>query len=278
MLAVVGGLFDRSTVTVKTIESAYRALAAFGRPVLIVPDHHDWFDNSSPYLTVERPPSIAVADTGQLTAALDVAGVWIEASAVTSPEAVGRGPRIRLVAGELEHHVGTAVADDEVGVSGLRTQARASAVPDLAAGESELLLLEIANAAVSERRVVLEVPVPGAAAVDVTDATSTQDLEHLLEGLSGGDAPVPVRLVGQLAAGVVLPDSASLDGVSELATDELDLIFPKVDATDGSTLAEFVRGVLEDPSEALVRHQAIAVGLAALAAREDADQVEEVVA
>lgn len=272
-LVIAGDLLDRATVVPDTVEYAANVLGAFPGPVLIVPGRSDWIGGSGPYDLDLWYANTAIWRSSEFGEWGKAPGLWISAwtnPAATSPrvpgEAVG-GTLLRAAAGDVAAQVPSGSRFITTGP--VRTEV-AVVVPDLVHQPADLggsvLVVDTEQGAIDS----LAFPgQPGSVVeLDVTRAETTDEFARALAAaVRGGNDPVVLRLVGELAPQVLLPGFGGPDLPARVVMDVDSLQFRQldVDTSDRSARAEFVRAMAGAGSAGLERHQTIALGLVALA-------------
>jgi hypothetical protein len=274
-LILAGDLLDRETIVPDTIDYAGKVLGAFPGSALIVPGRSDWIGGAGPYeldLWQSNTTIWRAAEFGQWDA---MPSLW--ASAWTSPAACA--PRVpdnpeslillrpaatdlagQLPPGSRQRLITTGALPAE-GLTVLRDVVHE---PEEAGGS--VLIVDSATGSVE----YLSIPgQPGSQIrVDVTGLGTTERLGTALGmALKGAGGPIIVRLTGELAPRVLLPGfggpelpPGAVTNLGALRYGQLEL-----DSADRSAEAEFVRAAAASGAGDLERHQAIALGLTALA-------------
>lgn len=268
-LLILGGLASRTTVMPGTLQAAWRALEAFGGPVLVVPGPEDWWDDQSPYALLPPPADVTVATNRDER--WDESGFTIGVSAVTAPGARAALPRpaadgVQVIAvPTLVDGLASMAAS-----SGLVIVATDGPVDDddtlvsvrslCAGGDATALIVDVESGR-TDRRSVAHVD-EQVDVLDVSDCGDTSALQKQIDQRTSTGFRGRLQLVGILPSGVLLPDTTDFDGWLDLQ--ELDYALDDPDHRDQSARAEFVRGLVADAEPPpRVRHQAIAHGLAA---------------
>ncbi|WP_221193159.1 hypothetical protein [Mycolicibacterium iranicum] len=258
ILLVAGDLFDRAYVVPATVDYASQVLGTFRGEVHIVPGRSDWIDATSFYTTHDWAPNTSISSFSDYRPCSSAPTVWL--SARTSPG--GSAPRVPVVA---EPHVLIRAGTVDNGDAVVNVPAL---VHDPREPEGFALLLDSAQPDAPARRIDLPNQ-PGAMVdVDVTGAMSTDALAAALAAAATPDSPLLLRLMGTLAPGVLLPGfwGSDRDLSSDIVLDFDGLTFatPPVDSSDHSARAEFLHAMAYANTPDLQRHQATALGLAAL--------------
>ncbi|MGW4099101.1 hypothetical protein [Mycobacterium sp. NPDC004974] len=280
-LVFVGGLFDDRCVSPVSLTSLVQVLDAYSGQILIAPGA----DGEGIYSATNWGPRTFVWSSQELAAAPEPFGAVLgRARQPGSPAALPAehdAGRARVLV-----DVGLDLADSMSWVSGYRnrhviTSGSASMPADgvtlLAPvnpglgeqwGHAAVVTYDRSGVTSSEWVTLTTSPSAETIEIDVSAIATTQDL---LAALNNSIATAPewsvVTLVGELLQGVQLPVTAeyiSPRGDVALRTDEVSFGFTSPAENDHTALAEFVRSLADADAGPQDRHQAIALGLAAL--------------
>lgn len=282
-LLLVGGLFDRSTLTPATLEYVTAVLGSVGVPVIVVPGRSDWYGDGSPYVNASWPDNVSIVSSS-IPMPYDHgtplwASAWTgptESSVVLPPELGATGtallvrpdiPEPDTLATRLPAAVQLLTTTHRPG-TGDRAMVVAPLVSLDGRASARLLTLQ-GDAAWEDETVDLgDCPVL-LTHVDVTGLTEDGDVRAAVLAAMGG-APAVVRLSGTLSAGVLPPSLHAAPLPSHVVVDEGELHYPTmaVEEDERTTRAEFLRAMASLLATPRQRHVATALGLQALAVTE----------
>jgi hypothetical protein len=253
ILMIAGDLFDRSYALPATIDYASQILGTFNGNVLIVPGQLDWIDGTSLYSTHTWASNTSICSSSDYRPTELAPSVWT--SAWTSPG--GSAPRAPDLPGP-HVLVRAGVTDGVLTVPKL--------VHDPREPGGSALLLDTAEPATPAQQVDLPGQPGSLVDLDVTDATTTDELAVGLESALIPESPLLLRLRGSLAPEVLLPGFGGPDLPPEVVLDLDSVSFAtlSVHESDRSARAEFVCAMANASVPELQRHQTTALGLAAL--------------
>nr|WP_232004182.1 hypothetical protein [Mycobacterium gordonae] len=282
ILLIVGDLFNRSFTLPATVDIAAQLFATFSGSVFIAPGRTDWIDATSLYSTHMWAPNTFIWSASEYQPSGLVPSVW--ASAWTSPAGSATrippapGPRliVRAAMNEADLDRVTIGPDDLLVSTGATVGQSILAVPDLVHDPREVggfaLVVDAENPTKGAQRVQL----PGQPGVlvelEVTDIPDTDAFAAAVSSALTSQSPLVLRLLGTLGPAVLLPGFGGPDLPPGAVLDVDSLTFGALTLADAdqSARAEFVRAMANTRPLELERHQATALGLAAL----DADAKE----
>lgn len=255
VLLIAGDLFDRSYASRATVDYASQVLGTFSGDVVIVPGRSDWIDDTSLYNTHTWAANTSICSSPEYEPCETAASVWT--SAWTSPG--GAAPRVPA-AGESRVLIRAGDGDGALGVPDLVHDPRQSG--------GCVLLIDSGEPRKPAERIDLSGPPGSLVDVDVTELTSTEELDGAIEAVLTAGGPLLLRLLGTLPPAVLLPGfggpDRSLPSDVVVDVDSLSFAMPAVDPADRSARAEFIHAMAYADTPELQRHQTIALGLAAL--------------
>ena len=280
-LVFVGGLFDDRCVGPRTIESLVQILDAYSGQVLIAPATDDegfyaattWGTRTYVWSAGDfaAAPELLGAVHGRagqrgrgelLPAALHAAGVTV----LVDPE-FGLDESSTWVAGSHDRHVITS-GSVEAAAAGVTVLGPVN--PDLGEPWAPAVLLTYDSVRVTSIEQVPLTTSPSAQTfpIDVSVFNTTSDL---LSAITKTVQTAPewsvIELVGELVQGVLLPATVQYDSPRDdvaIRTDAVSFGITAPADNDHTAVAEFVRSLGNANAVARDRHQAIALGLAAL--------------
>ena len=278
-LLVVGDLLDRATVTPSMVEYAAAVLGSVGVPVVVVPGKRDWYGNGSPYLYSSWPESVAIATSSTPEPYLD-GRVWASAWTGPTSQPLTLPPAVSEAGPALVVRADVALADSIsarlpegahlVTSSGLPVdEGSVTSVATAASLEgAAATLLTLTDHGIGTGTVPLGESPVSVTHLDVTGLTDDAQLREAV--LAASDGPALIRLVGELAVGVLPPRLHPDPPPPHLVLDEGGLVFrdPEIAPDDHTTQAEFLRGLGGLGLEQRQRHVVTALGLQAMAAVE----------
>ncbi|WP_131810979.1 hypothetical protein [Mycolicibacterium fortuitum] len=280
-LVFVGELFDERCVSPQSVTSLVQILDAYPGQVLIAPGGDsegiyastNWGPrtfvwSSNDFAAAPEPFGVVQGRGGQRgrSAALPVVSSGGGVSIIVDPELALESTVSWTNGCRGRHSIICGSADDALdGVTVL-----APANPDLGEQWGRAALLSYDSVGVTNVERVTLTEQGSAETVDV-DVSAFGATEDLLAALDRTIAVAPewsvIRLVGELPQGVQLPITAGYapprDDVA-IRTDEISFGFTQADQNDHTALAEFVRSLSDADADERDRHQAIALGIAAL--------------
>ncbi|WP_344174160.1 hypothetical protein [Pilimelia columellifera] len=276
-LVIVGGLFDRATVTLPTLEFAARAFAAFPGPVLIAPGALDWHTETSPYATTNWFDNTHLWHDAQYRPGVTVDGDTIAGSAWTGSSLGGEPPlsssadeeRVLYVRAGLAPRARPVVCSTAADADDERVVAVGALTPAVGAGGATVTVIDWSNGSLRSTQLMIDDEPGETRPVDVATVNGT---DELLARLSSTVDSVPpwsvIALHGRLPSGVLLPSIAGFTTDREdVLIDETAVEFalaPPANA-DHSAMTEFRRGMRDSDADERTLHQATALGLRALA-------------
>lgn len=293
-LIFVGGVLDHRSVSPQSVSNLVQVLDAYPGQVLIAPGAEDPFDAEGIY---------GVTSWGARTL------VWSTTDFADAPEPLGANVRGRAnmqdgsarFPDDVEHdRVAILVGADlppevaERWVGGSRTRyvitSGTSEIqldgvtvltplnPELGKSWGHAALVKYDGVGVTGAELISLTSHPPATEVDI-DVSGLSGTAELTGALDRAIASAPewavVRLVGDLPQGIQLPSTAGYvpprDDVA-VDTDGVGFAFTPPDRADHTALGEFVRSLIDADADDRSRHQAIALGLAALVPTLDAEE------
>lgn len=276
---LLGDTVDRGTVRQDTLDVLASAVEALDRTVIVVPGPRDWYDDNSPYALRSWPRDVHVCTTAQWEVVAGLAvSAWVDRSGAPSPYGspgapfAARPAATQAVAGAHLLTTDSTQLDPSQWATRLRPLQNG---PGQVHGDLCLIDLDT-DGSEDGAPAVLPAKTPGSAThhLDVTDIGTTQELQAALGDAVRRAQPLDtIRIVGQLQVGVLLPDYsgdalARNDVVVEWSG--LEFAFPDYGPDDRSVRAELARALARAPREPRQRHQALSLGLRALAVEEGA--------
>lgn len=277
-LVIAGGLFDRRSVGPGTLATAAQALEALGRPVVIVPGQLDWWSEDSPYELADWPSNVQTItprrDTVQIDERVSVMGVPWSASIAPRVRPHAGNDTVTVIPGPVDtlppaggHIVTTGLPVDR---SGSELTVVGDLVPELGRQTAPITRLVVDDEGAAQLRdLPLGEPVGGRMTLDLTGIPTTAALRT---STAQAQQRLPrwgvLELTGTVGHGVLLP---GMDEDMEVREDivvrheSLTYAFHEPSPTDRSTAAEFVRALMRGDEPEAQRHQAIALGLLAMA-------------
>jgi hypothetical protein len=292
-LIFVGGLFDDRSASAQSAGYLVQMLDAFPGWVLIAPGAGDPYDAAGIYGVTNWGPRTFVFSAGEFAAApepltavvrgrasrqgwsatfppvWDQGGVTVLVGADLAPE-LGAN----WVGGDRRRHLITSGAS-ETALDGVTVLAPLNPAVGQPWGRAALVTYD--DAAVTSVGWVSLTSQPPAETIelDVSGLVGTEDLTAALDrAIAAAPEWSVVRLVGDLPQGLQLPSTAGYasprDDVA-VATDGVGFTFTPPERTDHTALGEFVRSLIGADADARSRHQAIAVGTAALVPASDVE-------
>lgn len=280
-LIFVGGLFDDRGVSPQSVSYLVHVLDAYPGRVLIAPGT----DSEGTYSATNWGPRTYVWSTADFAAAplllgADVLGRAGQRWPPTLPAARSEGGVTVLVSpdlapelsaswvgGDRARHVIT-IGSSEALLDGVTVLAPIN--PCLGEPWGRAALLTYDDSAVTDVEWVSLTTQPSAQTIeiDVSALMSTDELKVALDrAITAAPEWSVVRLVGDLPHGVQLPSTAEYTSPRDdvaLETDDVGFEFAQPERADHTALAEFVRSLCEADADEQERHQAIALGIAAL--------------
>ena len=290
-LIFVGGLFDDCSASPQTVSYLVQVLEAYPGQVLIAPGADDPYVAEGIYEVTDWGSRIFVWSTGDFAAAPEPLGAVVRGRAnrqgwsATFPAPWGQGgvtvlvgadlapePSASWVAGERTRHVITSGAS-EAQLAAVTVLAPVN--PDVGMPWGRAALVTYDNSGVTNVGWVSLTTQPPAETIEI-DVSALAATEELTAALDRAIAAAPdwsvVRLVGDLPQGVLLPSTAgyvSPRGEVAVETDRVGFTFTPPDGADHTALCEFVRSLIDADADERARHQAIALGMAALVPASD---------
>jgi len=282
-LVCVGGLLDNRSVSPQSVSHLVQVLDAFSGYVLIAPSATDPYEGDGIYGVTNWGARTFVWPTQTFAQAPEPFGALLgraDWGRPVYPAEKGPGNVVILVGADLApesaaewiagarcRHVITS-AGGETQLDGVTVLAPVN--PDLGKPWGQAALISYDSSGVTDVETVSLINNPTPTTVDV-DVSRIGETDELLAALDQAIASAPewsvVRLVGELAQGVQLPSTAghmwSRDNVA-VEVDRVGFSFTLPDRTDHTAQGEFVRSLVDADLNDRARHQAIALGLAAL--------------
>jgi hypothetical protein len=293
-LIFVGGLFDERSVSPQSVSYLVQVLDAYPGQVLIAPGADDPYDAGGVYEVTNWGSRTFVWSTAEFAASPEPVGAVVRGRAnrqgwsATFPAAWGEGGVTVLVGADLppersaswveeDHtrHVITSGAS-ETQLDGVTVLAPAN--PGLGEPWGQAAVVTYDNSKVTSVEWVSLTTQPPAQTIEIDVAGLATTLE-LSGALDRAIAAAPewsvVRMVGDLSQGVQLPSTAgyaSPRGDVAIDIDGVGFAFTPPERADHTALGEFVRSVIDADADERVRHQAIALGMAALVPASDEEE------
>lgn len=292
-LVFVGGLLDDRCVSPQSVASLMRVLDAYPGQVLIASGANDPYDAEGIYGATNWGARTFVWSRGEFAAAPEPLGAAVWGRAHLSGwlamfPAAGNHSGVWVLVGDdlppdrcaswrqgdRTRHVITS-GMNEMRLDGITVLAPVN--PELGEPWGRAALVSYDNTGVIGVECVslTTQPSPETIEVDVSGLPTTQALTAELDRVIAA-APEwsMVRLVGDLPQGVQLPSTsgyASPRGEVAVDADSIGFTFTTPERPDHTALGEFVRSVIDADADARIRHQAIALGMAALVPESDAE-------
>ncbi|MDR7187161.1 hypothetical protein J2X85_004231 [Microbacterium trichothecenolyticum] len=284
-IVVVGGLFDERSVGVEALPAVLSVLSAFEGRILVAPGTKDPFTPAGVYATTTWGDRVHVWGATEFGESVQIGATrvmgcattgWSRASAL--PDEPDDNPILLVAEGITEdraaawsrlrakRHVIT-TGNPELSSPGVTMLAAVNADIGDSFGSAAVINLDVDGAVSVERLTVLD-GAPAAARLDVSTVRDDNGLRALFAAAARSAVPwTVIKLTGTLAPGVLLPSTAGWSSARpEIVIDEseVDFAFAAPDSADRTALAEFLRSIADEPVDDRTRHQAIALGLAAL--------------
>jgi hypothetical protein len=293
-LIFVGGLLDDRAISPQTVAHLVQVLDALPGQVLIAPSAKDPHDAEGIYGATNWGPRTCVWSAAEFAEAPDPLGPRVRGRAdrqgrsATFPDAWEQDGVTILVGADLspemaERWVGGSRARYVITNGASETQLDGVTVlapvnPDLGESWGCAILVTYDDSGVVGAQPISLTSNPPAATIDV-DVSGLRGTEELTGSLDRAIASAAewsvVRLVGELPQGVQLPSTAGYvpprDDVA-VETDRLGFAFTPPDRADHTALGEFVRSLMDADADERSRHQAIALGIAALVPASDGEE------
>ncbi len=293
-LIFVGGVFDDRCAGPQSVSYLVQVLDAHPGQVLIAPGADDPYDAAGIYGVTNWGSRTFVFSAEEFAAAPGSLGTVVRGRAnrqgwsATFPPVWDQGgvtvlvgadlaPELgaNWVGGDRRRHVITSGAS-EAAVDGVTVLAPVN--PPVGEPWGRAALVTYDDSAVTSVGWVSLTSYPPAETIeiDVSGLAGTEDLNAALDRVIAA-APEwsAVRLVGELPQGVLLPSTAGYASPRDDVTVEIGGVgftFTPPERTDHTALGEFVRSLIADDADARSRHQAIAVGMAALVPTSDVEE------
>lgn len=285
-IVVVGGLFDERSVGVQTLPAVLSVLSAFEGEILIAPGTLDPFTPAGTYETTTWGDRVHVWRSTECWEPVQLGTARVVGCAATMgwspvsplPDDTDDSPIVLVAEGIPEdrasawsglratRHVIT-TGGPELSSPGVTMLATVNSDVGDPFGSAAFINIDFGGAFSVERLTVLE-GAPSTVPLDVSAAHDENELRALIADAANSAAPWSViKLTGTLAPGVLLPSTAGWSPLRpEIVIDESEVgfAFTALDSTDRTALAEFLRSIDDEPADDRTRHQAIALGLAAL--------------
>jgi hypothetical protein len=291
-LVFVGGLLDDRCASPQSVASLVQVLDAYPGQVLIASGANDPYDPEGIYGATNWGARTFVWSTGEFADAPKPLGAAVRGRAdqagwpAVFPAAPNGGPCV-LVGADLspehcaswrqEHctrHVITS-GMSELRLDGVTVLAPVNPVLGEPWGRAALMSYDNTGVIGVEYVSLTTQPPAETIEIDVAGLPTTQALtDELDQVIEAAPEWSMVRLVGDLPQGVQLPSTsgyASPRGEVALDTDSVGFTFTAPERADHTALAEFVRSVIDADADARIRHQAIALGMAALVPASDGE-------
>jgi hypothetical protein len=292
-LIFVGGVVDDSCAGPQSASYLVQVLDAYPGQVLIAPGADDPYDAEGIYGVTNWGSRTSVWSAGEFTAAPEPLGAVVRGRAnrrgwpSTFPAASDQAGVTVLVGADLAPELGANWVGGDRRRHLITSGASATALDGVtvlaplnpAVGEpwGRAALVTYDDSAVTGVRWVSLTSQPPAETIEI-DVSGLARTEDLTAALDRAIAAAPewsvVRLVGDLPQGVQLPSTAGYasprDDVA-VETGGVGFTFTPPERADHTALGEFVRSIIGADADARSRHQAIAVGTAALVPASDVE-------